>query len=153
MVELRGDVYRALAGEGGDRVVQLKTPFGGGKTHSLLALYHLARSRDAAARVQELDRVPDPGAVRVCVLSGEYLDHARGRAVDGRTIRTLWGELAYQLGGWEAYDALLVDGEEGPPPGGERPGQLLSAAAPALVLLDEVLVYAAKAKAVTLGVR
>jgi hypothetical protein len=151
MVELLRDVFRALTGEGGDRVVQLKTPFGGGKTHSLLALYHLARSREAAARVPELDRIPDPGSVRVCVLSGEYLDPARGREVEGRTIRTLWGELAYQLGGWEAYDALLVDGEEGPPPGGERLGQLLAGAAPALVLLDEVLVYAAKAKAVTIG--
>ena len=151
MVELLRDVFRALAGEGGDRVVQLKTPFGGGKTHSLLALYHLARSPDTAGQTPELEGVPDPGAVRVCVLSGEYLDPARGREVDGRTIRTLWGELAYQLGGWEAYDALLVDGDEGPPPGGERLGQLLSDAAPVLVLLDEVLVYAAKAKAITIG--
>jgi len=151
MVELLRDVFRALAGEGGDRVVQLKTPFGGGKTHSLLALYHVANSRLAATRVPELDVVPNPGAVRVCVLSGEYLDPARGRDVDGRTIGTLWGELAYQLGGWPAYDALLVDGDEGPPPGGEKLGALLSAAAPALVLLDEVLVYAAAAKAVTIG--
>ena len=116
-----------------------------------IALYHLARSREAAARVPELERIPDPGNVHVCVLSGEYLDPARGRQVDGRTIRMLWGELASQLGGWPAYDSLLVDGEEGPPPGGERLGQLLSEAAPALVLLDEVLVYAAKAKAVTIG--
>lgn len=151
MVALLRDVFRALSGEGGDRVVQLKTPFGGGKTHSLLALYHLARSREAAASVPELDGVPNPGEVRVCVLSGEYLDPARGRQVEGRTIGTLWGELAYQLGGWEAYDALLVKGDEGPPPGGERLGQLLSAAAPALVLIDEVLVYAAKAKAVEIG--
>jgi hypothetical protein len=151
MVELLGDVFRALAGEGGDQVVQLKTPFGGGKTHSLLALYHLARSRAATDRVPELDRIPDPGAVRVCVLSGEYLDPARGRQVDGRTIRTLWGELAYQLGGWDAYEALLVDGDEGPPPGGERLGALLAAASPALVLIDEVLVYAAKGKAVSMG--
>jgi Protein of unknown function (DUF499) len=151
MVGLLRDVFRALSGQGGDRVVQLKTPFGGGKTHSLLALYHLARSRDAAAQVPELDTIPDPGAVRVCVLSGEYLDPARGREIEDRTIRTLWGELAYQLGGWPAYDALLVDGDEGPPPGGEKLGRLLADAKPALVLLDEVLVYAATAKAVTVG--
>jgi hypothetical protein len=151
MVGLLRDVFRALSGQGGDRVVQLKTPFGGGKTHSLLALYHLARSRDAAAQVPELDTIPDPGAIRVCVLSGEYLDPARGRDVDGRTIRTLWGELAYQLGGWPAYDALLVDGDEGPPPAGEKLGRLLADAKPALILLDEVLVYAATAKAVSVG--
>src|SRR4051794_9212981 len=113
MVGLLRDVFRALAGQGGDRVVQLKTPFGGGKTHSLLALYHLASSRAAATRVPELHGIPDPGRVRVCVLSGEYLDPARGRDVDGRTIGTLWGELAFQLGGWSAYEALLVDGAEG----------------------------------------
>jgi len=151
MCGLLRDVFRALAGQGGDRVVQLKTPFGGGKTHSLLALYHLARSRPAAASVPELDGVPDPGPVQVCVLSGEYLDPARGREVDGRTIRTLWGELAYQLGGWAAYESLLVDGEEGTPPAGEPLGRLLADAGPSLILLDEVLVYAAKAKALTVG--
>jgi hypothetical protein len=151
MCALVSDVLGALAGRAGDRVVQLKTPFGGGKTHSLLALYHLARDRSAAAGVPELDGAPDPGTVRICVLSGEYLDPARGREVDGRTIRTLWGELAYQLGGWPAYDALLVgDGGEGPPPGGERLAGLLTGE-PTLVLLDEVLVYAAKGKAVRLG--
>ena len=89
----------------GDRVLQLRTPFGGGKTHSLLALYHLAKHRDAARDVPELADLPDPGPVRTAVLSGEYLDPQRGREVDGRRITTLWGELAYQLGGWEAYDA------------------------------------------------
>lgn len=151
MSGLLTDVFRALTGQAGDRVVQLKTPFGGGKTHSLLALYHLATARSAASAVPELDAIPDPGRVRVCVLSGEFLDPARGRAVDERTIRTLWGELAYQLGGWAAYEGLLVDGDEGPPPGGERLGRLLADAGPSLILLDEVLVYAAKAKAITVG--
>jgi predicted AAA+ superfamily ATPase len=39
------DVFSVLAGKSGDRVLQLRTPFGGGKTHSLLSLYHLAHSR------------------------------------------------------------------------------------------------------------
>lgn len=65
MVGLLRDVFRALSGQGGDRVVQLKTPFGGGKTHSLLALYHLAGSRDAAARVPELDGLLDGRRPRV----------------------------------------------------------------------------------------
>ncbi|MEJ7894716.1 MAG: DUF499 domain-containing protein [Solirubrobacteraceae bacterium] len=150
MCGLVADVFGALAGQRGDRVIQLKTPFGGGKTHSLLALFHLARSRAAAAGVPELDGVADPGAVRIAVLSGEYLDPARGREAEGRTIMTLWGELAFQLGGWPAYEKLLVDGGEGPPPAGERLGRLL-AGSPALILLDEVLVYAAKAKSLRVG--
>lgn len=147
MRSVLGEVFGVLAGQPGDRVVQLRTPFGGGKTHSLLVLYHLASHRSAAAHASELDGIPDPGAVRTAVLSGEYLDPERGREVDGRTIRTLWGELAYQLGGWDAYDSLLVDGSEGTPPGGERLGRILGDE-PTLVLLDEVLIYVAAAKAI-----
>jgi len=73
------DVWARLAGAPGDRVLQLRTPFGGGKTHTLLALYHLATSPEAAQGVPELEGLPEPGAVRAAVLSGEYLDPQRGR--------------------------------------------------------------------------
>ena len=99
MRRLLVDVFGVLAGQPGDRVLQLRTPFGGGKTHTLLALYHLATARGEAKLVPELAEVPDPGEVRIAVLSGEYLDPQRGRSVDGRRIATLWGELAFQLGG------------------------------------------------------
>ena len=141
------DVFGALSGRPGDRVLQLRTPFGGGKTHTLLALFHLATARAQALNVPELTDVPDPGEVRVAVLSGEYLDPQRGRGVDGRRISTLWGELAFQLGGWPAYEHLLVDGDEGVPPGGELLGELLEGQPP-LVLLDEVLVYVVKGQAI-----
>lgn len=144
------DVWGRLAGEPGDRVLQLRTPFGGGKTHTLLALYHLATSPAAATGVPELKGLAEPGPVRTAVLSGEYLDPQRGREVEGRRIRTLWGELAYQLGGWEAFDELLVDGEESTPPGGEMLGRLL-ADRPALILLDEAIMYVAKGRAVARG--
>ncbi len=152
MGKVLGEVFGALAGQKGDRAVQLRTPFGGGKTHTLLALYHLATARDraVAAAGGALDELPDPGPVRLAVLSGEHLDPARGREIEGRTITTLWGELAYQLGGWEAYDALLVDGEESTPPSGKDLVPLL-AQAPALVLLDEVLVYIVKGRALRRG--
>jgi hypothetical protein len=152
MCALLDDVFGVLAGQPGDRAVQLRTPFGGGKTHTLLALYHLATARDraVAATGGALDDLPDPGPVRLAVLSGEHLDPARGREVEGRTIHTLWGELAYQLGGWEAYDALLVDGEESTPPSGKDLVPLLAKTA-ALVLLDEVLVYIVKARALRRG--
>lgn len=150
MRKLLGDVCGVLHGKPGDHALQLRTPFGGGKTHTLLALYHLATAREQVAAVTELDGIPDPGAVRLAVLSGEYLDPQRGRQLDGRTIRTLWGELAYQLGGWAAYEGLLVDGDEGTPPGGELLAKLLYGA-PTLILLDEVLVYIAKGKAIRRG--
>jgi hypothetical protein len=146
MRKLLADVFGVLGGAAGDRVLQLRTPFGGGKTHTLLTLYHLATTWKNAADIPELSDVPDPGPVRVAVLSGEYLDPQRGRPVDGRQISTLWGELAYQLGGWEAYDQITVDGDEGVPPGGELLGELLRSA-PSLILLDEVLIYIVKGRA------
>lgn len=147
MRELIGDVFSSLDGGAGDRVLQLRTPFGGGKTHTLLALYHLATSRDGAKVAPELRTVPDPGPVRIAILSGEYLDPERGREVDGLTISTLWGELAYQLGGREGYEQILVDGSEGGPPGGEQLARVFGDQ-PTLVLLDEVLIYVAKGKGV-----
>jgi hypothetical protein len=150
MRKVLGDAWRVLAGERGDRVLQLRTPFGGGKTHTLLASYHLATSPGAARDVPELSGLPDPGTVRTAVLSGEYLDPQRGREVDGRRIQTMWGELAYQLGGWEAYEGLLVDGEEGVPPGGELLARLLGEE-PSLILIDEAILYVAKGRSVERG--
>lgn len=150
MVGLIESTFKALAAKPVDRVVQLRTPFGGGKTHALLALYHLARNPQATGEVAELSGVERVEDVRVAVLSGEYLDPQRGREVEGRTIRTLWGELAYQLGGWEAYDALLVEGSEGTAPGGELLGKLLQGR-PALILLDEALIYMVKGRAIEMG--
>jgi hypothetical protein len=150
MQKLLADVWGVLAGGSGDRVLQLRTPFGGGKTHTLLTLYHLATAREAARGIPELSDLPDPGEVRTAVLSGEYLDPQRGREMDGRRIHTMWGELAYQLGGWEAYEELLVEGDEGVPPGGEFLGRLLGET-PSLILIDEAVLYVAKGRSVQRG--
>src|SRR5690348_10633582 len=64
------DVMGVLADRNGDRVLQLRTPFGGGKTHTLLALYHLARARALLKDLPDLANMPDPGSVRIAVISG-----------------------------------------------------------------------------------
>jgi len=139
------DVLEVLAGGHGDQVLQLRTPFGGGKTHTLVALLHLARSRTAAAAVPELATLPDPGAVRVAVLSGEELDPlSTFRAGDGTETRTLWGELAAQLG---RYELVAEHDRQGAAPGGDVLHRVLGDG-PVLILLDEVLVYVEKAMAV-----
>src|SRR6185312_16689273 len=84
------DVLGGLAGRGGDRVLQLRTPFGGGKTHTLLALYHLATARDQLADMSEIGSLPDPGPCRVASLSGVDLDPSAPRTHEGVTVRTLW---------------------------------------------------------------
>ena len=157
--ELLERVVGRLAGQGrGAPILRLETPFGGGKTHTMTALYHIARSPDALEEQEAIQRLLErlglphlPVGVRVAVLDGRGLD-ARGRSTDeGRVIRTLWGELAYQLGGDEGYQMLADADETRTAPGGNRLTQLLQRYQPALILMDEVLEYLIKARAVTVG--
>jgi hypothetical protein len=151
MRALLADVLGALAGRGGDRVLQLRTPFGGGKTHTLLALYHLATARRQLAGLSELADLPDPGPTRVAVLSGADLDPSSPRSHDGVVAHTLWGELAWQLGGADAYRLVAAQDERGQAPGKDALAALFPADEPTLLLLDEVLVYVEKEKAVERG--
>ena len=151
MRSLLDDVLGALSGRGGDRVLQLRTPFGGGKTHSLLALYHVASSRDRLSDVSELADMPDPGPTRVAVLSGIDLDPSSPRSHDGVVARTMWGELAWQLGGADAYRLIATQDELRQAPGKDVLAALFPAEEPTLLLLDEVLVYVEKAKAIHVG--
>jgi Protein of unknown function (DUF499) len=145
--ELLLDVCRVLGGGPGDRVLQLRTPFGGGKTHTLVALLHLARDRAASTSLREFADLPDPGPVQVAVLSGEELDPLSVMSASGVETRTLWGELAAQLG---RYDLVAEHDVAGSAPGGETLRQVLGDG-PVLVLLDEVLAYVEKAMAVERG--
>lgn len=151
MRELLADVLGALNGQGGDRVLQLRTPFGGGKTHSLLALYHLVTGRERLSEFDELRDLPDPGSTRVAVLSGVDLDPSSPREHNGIVARTLWGELAWQLGGAGLYAEVATQDERGQAPGKDVLAKLFLSDEPTLLLLDEVLVYTEKAKAIRIG--
>lgn len=138
------DVVDVVNGGAGDRVIQLRTPFGGGKTHALLALFHLIKNREAIDP-RTLGGIPSPGrGGRVAVLSGLDLDPFAARDVEGLQIRTLWGELAFRLGGQAGYQRVSRHDEEGAPPGNDVLRPLL-ASGPVLLLLDEVLVYVQRA--------
>ena len=101
---LVGAVQR-LAGQGGDPVVQLQTNFGGGKTHSMLALYHLfsgiapkelSRHRRGPGRGRSNSRCPT--YTRVVLVGNKISPGNPVTKPDGTVVRTLWGELAWQLG-------------------------------------------------------
>src|SRR5947209_15983298 len=88
------DVLGVLAGQSGNRVLQLRTPFGGGKTHTLLSLYHLAHSRHLLRDMPEVASLPDPGTVRFSVTSAAE----RGAAdTQAQRRRTRWGGLSGQI--------------------------------------------------------
>lgn len=143
---LLDSVVRRLAGKGGDPVIQLQTAFGGGKTHTMLAVLHLAWAKsasDLAGIPAILDRagVLTLPKINVAVLDGTKLAPNQPRKVDGQAIRTLWGELAWQFGGAAAYARLAESDASGTSPGKEVLTGLIRAAAPCVILLDEMVAY------------
>ncbi len=135
-----------LAGQGGDPVVQLQTNFGGGKTHSMLALYHLF-SGTAPSELAGIDAVLKEAGVKLptvkrVVLVGNKI--SPGNPVtkpDGTVVRTLWGELAWQLGGKKAFSRVRPDDEKATSPG-DVLRELFNEYGPCLVLIDEWVAYA-----------
>lgn len=132
---LCGDSYS------GDRIIQLLTPFGGGKSHTLAALLHLTRDRDKLADMPEFSNLPNPGPVRTAVFAATETDVESGvRFADGFVAKTIWGSLAYQLGGLAAYEQIRANDENFVAPAGATFARLIGDE-PTLILLDELAIY------------
>lgn len=143
---LVGAVQR-LNGKGGDPVIQLQTNFGGGKTHSMLALYHLFSGVNPTELIG-IDNVMKQAAAKALpkpkrvVLVGNRISPGNPvKKPDGTIVRTIWGELAWQLGGKKAFSQIAADDEKATSPG-DALRQLLKEHGPCLVLIDEWVAYA-----------
>lgn len=148
---------RRVAGLDGEPVIQLKTAFGGGKTHSMLALYHLLRSPKLTGSLPNVrpvlqeagvDEVPE---VAVAVIVGTALNPAKSRRpadLPGVTVNTLWGEIAYQLAVARKdpaiYEYVRDADRRGVSPGSQALAEMFDACGCALVLVDELVAYAKK---------
>ena len=138
---------RRLAGQGGDPVVQLQTNFGGGKTHSMLALYHLfsgispteLQGIEDVMQKAEAERLPK--AARAVLVGTKISPSSPSEKPDGTVIRTMWGELAWQLGGKAAYARIAADDENATSPG-DMLRELFIDYGPCLILIDEWVAYA-----------
>lgn len=136
-----------LAGTGGDPVVQLQTNFGGGKTHSMLALYHLFSGANPS-ELAGVDVVLAEAGVKslpkskCVVLVGNKISPGNPvTKADGTVVRTLWGELAWQLGGKKAFARVKADDERATNPG-DVLRELFKEYGPCLILIDEWVAYA-----------
>lgn len=152
--KLLEEVLASLAGKAGyNRVLKLRTPFGGGKSHTLAALYHAARKRGALDLIPEARAFPRPGDVAVAVFDGEKFDARNGKTLeDGRTIQTMWGWIAWQIDPDKAFPIVAGHDQDRVAPGGDVIRDLLTKGAggrPVLILLDEVLKYMERAAAVS----
>ena len=147
---LRGLVNTAikrLSGQGGDPVVELQTNFGGGKTHSMLALYHLVSGVPAGdlpgveGVLDELG-ITDVPRAKVAVLVGTALSPGQPNVKpDGIRTKTLWGEMAWQLGGADGYALVAQADESGVNPGSNVLYDLFARFSPSLILIDEWVAF------------
>ncbi len=154
------NTLRRLAGSGGDPVIQTRTGFGGGKTHSLIALYHLVQAADAltspnadpearrtAADVSQImrDAGVNPGDgldAQVAVLDGAFLAPTDQFTTEYcEPLNTLWGSMAHQLGGQPAYEIVGQAARQGTAPGGAQLDRLLEHVGPCVILVDELVAY------------
>ena len=151
------EALRRVCGKDGEPVIQLKTAFGGGKTHSMLAIYHMMRGKVSIERIPNIKPVLEQAGVsalpkaNVAVLVGTALDPTKSKRpnnMPGITINTLWGEMAAQLaesaGNPGLYDIIKESDKKGVSPGSLALKDLFDAAAPCIILMDELVSYAKK---------
>ena len=157
--DIANRVVRALNGEETDnRVISLQTGFGGGKTHTLISLYHITKTGKSllssayTQHILDSKVAPQFENAQVAVFTNNTTDVSQGRTTDdGITIYTLWGELAYQLGGLEGYNLIKKNDIERISPAANLFRPILEKSAPALILIDELADYCNKASAVMIG--
>lgn len=158
MKKLLVQAMERVTGQGGEPVIQLKTAFGGGKTHSMLALYHMLRGKTTVEAIPvvkpilaQLGLTELPQA-NVAVLVGTAMDPSKRRnppTLPGYTVSTIWGEMAFQLvtaaGKPELYGKYIRDADrKGTSPGSEAMKNLFNECGPCLILMDELVAYAKK---------
>ncbi len=144
------EVMQRLSGSGKtEPVIQLQTPFGGGKTHTLLTLYHTLKKPNEVAKLPQVKALMDAAAIKniptanvACLV---------GTALNAASDRTFRGEMAFQLGGEKLYQLVAKNDQTKTAPGSTVLGELLRAAGPSLILLDEILVYLINAGSVQVG--
>ena len=140
---------KRLNGQGGNPpVINLQTNFGGGKTHSMIALYHLASGTPAADLPGVGEMLADeelnlPADINRAVFVGQMVSPAAPvQLEEGVLVSTIWGHIAYGLGGKDGYEMVRVDDEAGTNPGNIKFKEVLERFSPAVVLIDEWVAYA-----------
>ncbi|MGK2954705.1 MAG: DUF499 domain-containing protein [Solirubrobacterales bacterium] len=139
---------KRVSGQGGQPVINCQTNFGGGKTHSLIALYHLFSGAPLDSLPQEIqDLVAEAGVDelppinRAVVVGNRFAAGEVHEKPDGTKVHTIWGEIAWQLAGKQGYELLAESDRNGTNPG-DRIRDVLKLASPCLVLIDEWVAYA-----------
>lgn len=154
LLELSSQMVRRLSGVQVETsaVFNMATQFGGGKTHSLTTLYHLAKNGEKAKTWKGVDRiltkanVPSVPKADVAVFVGTEFDIIQGRGGKGEPVRrTPWGEIAWQLGKEKAFETVAKHDAQGMAPAGDVLREMLPSG-PVLILMDELLNYVSRGR-------
>lgn len=153
LTDLAAQVVRRLSGEMTETsaVFNMATQFGGGKTHALTLLYHLATNGIAADSWRGVGKILSRSGINsvpkaaVAVFVGTEFDSLTGRGGDGEPLRkTPWGEIAFQLGGAEGFSCVEEQERERIAPGGDVIQKFLPKDTPCLILIDELMNYVSR---------
>ena len=156
LLDLTSQVVRRLSGIQLETsaVFNMATQFGGGKSHALAALYHLATHGAKAKAWKGVDKIVKKADVAsvpeaaVAVFMGKQFDSITGRGGPGSDTpdeplrRTPWGEIAWQLGGAKSFAAIAEHEREFIEPKGDAIRAMLPKDRPSLILFDEIISYA-----------
>jgi hypothetical protein len=150
LTQMIRDVASRMGGGEGPSVTEVQTPFGGGKTHALLTLYHMITDPKKSLTVDDvqeaLGEVKMPTDARVLVFDGQEHGVDPVLKESGVAVHTMWGELASQID-VGLYHRLVQDSDgKGEAPGNAIFRQVLEEASPCLILIDEVVSYLVKLK-------
>ena len=158
LIRFAAETIRRLSGEKVETnaIFHMITQFGGGKTHALTLLYHLAEHGPAAhtwqgvANILREARVAAIPKARTAVFVGTEFDPLQGRGGDDGTPKRLtpWGEIAFRLGREAAFAEVAEHDRQRVAPGGDVIRRFLPADQPCLILMDEVLNYIARTRKV-----
>ncbi len=151
-------VVKGLNGgeDAGNRTISLQTGFGGGKTHTLISIYHIAKLGSNLKTLSSLKEItsiignPKFEKANIAVFTNTTCDPTQGRKVEGLHIKTIWGEIAYQLGGKEIYKLIEDNDQQRSAPKGLFK-EILQKTNPALILIDELADYCVSASGVIVG--
>jgi len=153
--QLAGEVVGRLTGQGdGDAVIQIQTPFGGGKTHTLITLYHLVKNGPQCFDHPALKEYwfergwKTPPTVPVAAFDGNQIGVGAVEVAPGVSVQTMWGHIAWQLAGKPGYELVRNFDAERVSPDGNDIDKLFTLSKGGLIILDEVANYIETAAAV-----
>ena len=141
------EVFARISGDGSSPAIhRLETAFGGGKTHTLIACAHLGfKGTDLSGYVDGLvdtKLLPNPGEVTVVGIAGDEIPVHKPKGTK-LIPYTLWGEIAFQVGGEELYQQIEDEVTSHAAPG-KSYFDMVFGDRKVLLMIDELAQYTAR---------